>query len=176
MPYKRKYGTNKRRNVRRRRNIPKYRMRYRGPRRQAVPRIARYITPDTKLVKLKYCTDVFVQPATGGASAWVSIAANDVRAPGPVQILPASGAQSNVHQPMGFDQMMALYDTFYLGVPTCKLAVQPGALHSARPPARRQRSTKFARWASSSTLSKLAGSSRSRRSRARGADTHHRAP
>ena len=116
MPYKRKYGTNKRRNVRRRRNIPKYRMRYRGPRRQAVPRIARYITPDTKLVKLKYCTDVFVQPATGGASAWVSIAANDVRAPGPVQILPASGAQSNVHQPMGFDQMMALYDTFYLGV------------------------------------------------------------
>lgn len=72
---------------------------YRYRRKQNIPR---YITPDTKLVKLKYHFAHKINPG-GGATTWMPVAANDVYAP-------TDSSFSGFHQPMGFDQCMQLYE------------------------------------------------------------------
>lgn len=84
------------------RQVTKYRMRYRGRYRRRRQNIPRYITPDTKLIKLRYHLAMNVNPSSG-ATAWLPIAANDVYAP---------STGTGAHQPMGFDQVMQLYDRF----------------------------------------------------------------
>lgn len=103
MPYKRRnpYSTYV---ARKRRRMPakKYRMRYRGRYRRRRQRIPRYITPDTKLVKLRYAFTTQIDPASG-ATAWLPIAANDLYSP-------STGL--GAHRPLGFDQCMQLYERF----------------------------------------------------------------
>lgn len=77
-------------------------MKYRGRPRRRRMRIPRFITPDTKMVKLRYHLAYNVNPGEG-QTAWLPIAANDV-------YQPSTGTGS--HQPMGFDQMMQLYERF----------------------------------------------------------------
>ena len=68
-------------------------MRYRGRMRKRKQRIPRFITPDTKLVKLKYHFAHKINPG-GGQTAWLPITANDIYAP---------STGTGAHQPMGFD-------------------------------------------------------------------------
>lgn len=91
--------TRKRRTAARRpfrRAVTRFRKRFK--RRRAIPR---YITPDRKLVKLRYCMEVSLNPSSGKTS-WVPIVANDI-------INPALGISGN-HKPMGTDQMFQLYE------------------------------------------------------------------
>jgi hypothetical protein len=74
------------------------RMRYRR-RRQYIPRT---ITPDSKMVKLRY-SEVFQLNPGSGATAMAHIKANDIYAP---------STGSGAHQPLGFDQIMQLYERF----------------------------------------------------------------
>jgi hypothetical protein len=76
-------------------------MKYRGRQIARRTRIPRYITPDQKLVKLRYCFTKTHDPGSGGTS-WISVCANDLLDP----------QLNQGHSPMGFDQCMALYDRF----------------------------------------------------------------
>ena len=106
--YSRYYGTSlgQRRWKRRKLALRPYRMPYRGRYRKRKVNIPRYITPDQKLVKLKYhvcCHNG--TPGDKGGTAWVPVCANDLVSPGPA-------GKPGIHSPMGFDQMMTLYERF----------------------------------------------------------------
>ncbi len=85
--------------VRRRPTRALGRLRFRRRRRMFIPRT---ITPDTKMCRLRYCYTTQVNPGSG-ATAMEHVKANDLYAP-------SSGTGS--HQPMGFDQLMQLYERF----------------------------------------------------------------
>lgn len=89
----RKFIPNNRRITRRRRPMA---------RRGRVMRIPRTITPDSKMIKLRYCLGATLNPGSGETSM-LSIKANDLYAP---------GGGTGAHQPMGFDQIMSLYESF----------------------------------------------------------------
>lgn len=74
------------------------RMRFRR-RRQFIPRT---ITPDSKMVRLRYSETFQLNPASG-ATAMAHIKANDLYAPSTL---------TGAHQPLGFDQIMQLYERF----------------------------------------------------------------
>ncbi len=101
MPGKRKfassYGRRTRGRMARRRPFRMAVTRFRRRRRQIIPR---FITPDRKLVKLRYCMELSLNPSSG-YTAWVPIAANDITQP-------ALGSVGN-HMPMGTDEMFQLY-------------------------------------------------------------------
>ena len=87
-----------RRAVRRRPTRALGRLRFRR-RRQFIPRT---ITPDSKMCRLRYCFTAEMNPSSG-ATANLIVRANDL-------LVPHSGTGS--HQPMGFDQLMQLYERF----------------------------------------------------------------
>lgn len=64
--------------------------------------IPRTITPDTKICKLRYCFTQTLEPSSG-ATKNVIVRANDL-------VAPSSG--SGAHKPMGFDEIMMLYERF----------------------------------------------------------------
>lgn len=100
---KRRFSTfrpnNKRRRVATRRPFRMAVTRFRRRRRQNIPR---YITPDRKLIKLRYSYTTDINPASG-ATGWESVACNDLT-------VPSSG--TGAHQPLGFDQIMQLYERY----------------------------------------------------------------
>ncbi len=73
--------------------------RFRRRRRQFIPRT---ITPDSKMVRLRYSLFATLNPGSG-ATDMLHIKANDLYAPSTVL---------GSHQPMGFDQIMQLYERF----------------------------------------------------------------
>ncbi len=94
--------SNRRRPARRqitRRRAPVRRRFNRYRRRMAIPRT---ITPDSRMVKLRYCYTTQLNPGSG-ATAMEHVKANDLYAP---------SVGVGQHQPMGFDQMMQLYERF----------------------------------------------------------------
>ncbi len=80
-----------------RRRAPVRRVRFR--RRRFIPRT---ITPDSKLIKLRYAFTTQMNPSSGG-TAMLNVKANDL-------YQPSTG--TGAHQPMGFDQIMQLYERF----------------------------------------------------------------
>ena len=93
------YPSRKRTRTMARRRAPFRRIRFRR-RRQFIPRT---ITPDTKMIKMRYAFTAQMNPSSG-ATAMINVKANDLYAP-------SSGFQG-AHQPMGFDQIMQLYERF----------------------------------------------------------------
>ncbi len=91
--------TRARRTVARRPTRALGRLRFRRRRRRFIPRT---ITPDTKMVRLRYCFTTTMNPGSG-ATANLIVRANDL-------VSPSSGTGS--HSPMGFDQLMMLYERF----------------------------------------------------------------
>ncbi len=102
MPKRKMFVPNSRRVRRRRaRRAPTRalgRMRFRR-RRQFIPRT---ITPDSKMVRLRYAETFQLNPGSG-ATAMAHIKCNDLYAPSTL---------SGAHQPLGFDQVMQLYERF----------------------------------------------------------------
>lgn len=90
---------NKRRRVATRRPFRMAVTRFRRRRRQAIPR---FITPDRKLIKLRYSYTTEINPSSG-ATGWTSVACNDLTAP---------STGTGAHQPLGFDQIMQLYERY----------------------------------------------------------------
>lgn len=90
---------NKRRRVATRRPFRMAVTRFRRRRRQNIPR---FITPDRKLIKLRYHYTTKINPSSG-ATGWESVACNDLT-------VPSSG--TGAHQPLGFDQVMQLYERY----------------------------------------------------------------
>ncbi len=76
------------------------RLRFRRRRRQYIPRT---ITPDSKMCRLRYCFTAVMNPSSG-ATANLIVRANDLVDPSP--------GISGSHQPMGYDQIMDLYERF----------------------------------------------------------------
>ncbi len=92
------YPRKKTRTVARRR-APFRRIRFRRRRRNFIPRT---ITPDSKMVKLRYCYTTQINPGSG-ATAMEHIKANDLYAP---------STGTGAHRPLGWSEVMQLYERF----------------------------------------------------------------
>ena len=118
------YPSRKRTRTMVRRRAPFRRIRFRRRRRNYIPRT---ITPDTKMCKLRYCYTTQINPGSG-ATAMEHVRANDL-------VFPSSGTGS--HQPMGFDQIMSLYERFCVVGSKINVAFiinNTGAAADSRPP------------------------------------------
>lgn len=93
------YPSRKRTRTVARRRAPVRRVRFRRRRRNYIPRT---ITPDSKMIKMRYAFTAQMNPSSG-ATAMINVKANDLYAP-------STGTGS--HRPLGFDQIMALYERF----------------------------------------------------------------
>ncbi len=92
------YPRKKTRTVARRR-APFRRIRYRRRRRNYIPRT---ITPDSKMIKMRYAFTSQMNPSSG-ATAMINVKANDLYAP---------STGTGAHSPLGFSQIMQLYERF----------------------------------------------------------------
>ena len=110
------------RRTRARRNFtraPVRRVRFRRRRRNFIPRT---ITPDSKMIKLRYAFTAQMNPSSGG-TAMINVKANDLYAP--------SAGFDGAHKPLGFNQIMQLYERFCVVGSKINVAFQCNQTQSA---------------------------------------------